>query len=313
MSRGPGHRERVLEWACLAGPDLHPEAAAHACALVRQLALQRSAALTFFGRGGAGAGAGAGAGGEGVVGAAGGGVGSAIASGEERARGIIAELLPADLQRNATEGGRPGAAAELSDWAGYLAAAAAVSAWRDLAAARDASAALDGGMGVAASARRRGGTGEGANLAAEAAEAALDAILALAAPREEDEGFYGGGVGGGGSSSVNGAPGYWLDSTTLMDAEEATVAAAVTPPAIRLIAIPLPPAGAAGGGGVIGGGTVSPHYIAGALRKAIEARVRAVSGKLGGGSGGGPIISCHVDVVRGVSGDGARPEGEARS
>ena len=41
------------------------------------------------------------------------------------ARGIVAELLPADLQQNAAEGGRPGAAAELSDWAAYLAAAAA--------------------------------------------------------------------------------------------------------------------------------------------------------------------------------------------
>jgi hypothetical protein len=47
LGRGPNHRERVLEWACLAGAELHPEAAAHACALVRQLALQRSVGLSL--------------------------------------------------------------------------------------------------------------------------------------------------------------------------------------------------------------------------------------------------------------------------
>jgi hypothetical protein len=145
-------------------------------------------------------------------------------------------------------------------WAGYLAAAAAVSAWRELAAARDAAAALDGGRGT--------GVGGGANLAADAAEAALDAILSLAAPREEDDGFYGGGSGG-----------HWLESPTLMDAAEAAAAASnEAPPAIRLIAIALPRGAAAGAGaGAVGagaagagagaGGTVSPHYVAGALRE----------------------------------------------
>ena len=49
LSRGPTHRERVLEWATLAGAELHPEAAVHACALIRQLCLQRSAAARLRG------------------------------------------------------------------------------------------------------------------------------------------------------------------------------------------------------------------------------------------------------------------------
>ena len=316
LSRGPGHRERVLEWACLAGSELHPEAAAHACALVRQLALQRSAALTFFG-GGGGADApgtvwesipgGSGGGGEGR------GVGSTVAPGEDRARGIVAELLPADLQRHAASGGRPGAAAELSDWAGYLAAAAAVSAWRHLATARDAAVALFGGSTTGGG----GGGDDGANLAAEAAEAALHAILTLAQPREEDDGFYSKGHGAAGASRGAGS-GYWMESSALVDeAEAAAASASNAPPAIRLIAIALPRgvgarvgAGAgtgsrarAGGGGA--DGAASLHHVSAALREAIEARIRTATADTGFS------IACHVDVVRGVEKDGARPEGAA--
>jgi hypothetical protein len=86
----------------------------------------------------------------------------------------------------------------------------------------------------------------------------------------------------------------------LKDADEAAAAGAgeAGPPALRLIAIPLPRAGDGSQPGA-----VSPQYAAGALREAIEERMRTATG--------GGAMACHVEVVRGVEKDGARLEGAA--
>jgi hypothetical protein len=73
-----------------------------------------------------------------------------------------------------------------------------VSAWRDTSAARDAAAAVNDGDDDA--------DDYTTNLAAEAAALALDAILSLATPREEDDGFYNG------DGFYDSGPGYWMDS-----------------------------------------------------------------------------------------------------
>ena len=295
LSRGPTHRERVLEWATLAGAELHPEAAVHACALIRQLCLQRSAAarlrgcdrphLTLDPRD--------------------------FVCGEERARRIVARLLPADLQANAAERGRPGAATELSDWAAYLAACAAVGAWRDLAAARDARAALDAEEGATADLNDlndlNDSGGEGARLAAEAATAAIGAIVDLASPRLADsDGFYAPDVMDSFDPGVDG-PGYWMDSPALVDAEEAAMETENRSPTVRLVAVALPDRSGGGGGGGDGGarGVVTdPHEVAAALAEALELRVGAIAD---------PVVReavrCHVEVTRGCVGDGARAEG----
>ena len=140
VSRGPAHRERVLEWSVL-DRATRPEAAAHACALVRQLALQRTAASTIVGS-------------SSVSDENEEDVGD-VASGESRARAILAELLPETLCRDAAEGGRPGAAAELGDWAAYFSATAATATWRDAAIARDAAAEADFESAAHAAAARR--------------------------------------------------------------------------------------------------------------------------------------------------------------
>ena len=114
LTRGPAHRERALEWACLAGAATHGEAAAHACALVRQLALQVTV-REYSDEPTAGPG---------------------FVAGERRARALVASILPPDLQANAAASGRAGAAAELGDWAAYLAARDRCEAWRRLAFAR---------------------------------------------------------------------------------------------------------------------------------------------------------------------------------
>jgi nuclear pore complex protein Nup107 len=114
-ARGPEHRENILEWALsLAKTRMHAEAATHACALVRQLCLSRtSRALDFENRRRDG---------DPVSGTTNQSENSEnFSSGESRARHLVAELLPPDLQRNASESDAPGAAAELGDWASYLA------------------------------------------------------------------------------------------------------------------------------------------------------------------------------------------------
>jgi nuclear pore complex protein Nup107 len=148
-TRGPRHREDVLEWACVAGADTHAEAATHACALVRQLCLSRTSAAVAAENERR-----VGNGGETVRGEAASAPDGANA-GEARARRVVAELLPADLQANAAEADAPGAAAELSDWAAYLSAASSLRAWRDAAEARDAAAAMAGAGGARRRRRRR--------------------------------------------------------------------------------------------------------------------------------------------------------------
>ena len=144
-TRGPRHREDVLEWACVAGADTHAEAATHACALVRQLCLSRTSAAVAAENERR-----AGNGGETVRGEAAYGSPDGANAGEARARRVVAELLPADLQANAAAADAPGAAAELSDWAAYLSAASSLRARRDAAEARDAAAAMAGAGGAAA-------------------------------------------------------------------------------------------------------------------------------------------------------------------
>ena len=165
VSRGPAHRRTRARWSVL-DRATRPEAAAHACALVRQLALQRTAASTIVGS-------------SSVSDENEEDVGD-VASGESRARAILAELLPETLCRDAAEGGRPGAAAELGDWAAYFSATAATATWRDAAKARDAAAEADFESAAHAAA---------AEAAAEAAREAVRAVVHLAAPRAEDAGF----------------------------------------------------------------------------------------------------------------------------
>ena len=285
LSRGPTHRERVLEWATLAGAELHPEAAVHACALIRQLCLQRSAAarlrgcdrphLTLDPRD--------------------------FVCGEERARRIVARLLPSDLQANAAERGRPGAATELSDWAAYPAACAAVGAWRDLAAARDARAALDaeeGGADLNDLNDRTGG--EGARLAADAATAAIGAIVDLASPRLADsDGFYAPDVMDSFDPGVDG-PGYWMDSPALVDAEEAAMETG--PPRCgwsrwRCPTEPLPAGGrTARVGAVERTRTRRPRRSRRRWSSALGPSRSVVAG----------AVRCHVEVTRGCVGEGAR-------
>ena len=152
LTRGPAHRERALEWACLAGAATHGEAAAHACALVRQLALQVTV-REYSDEPTAGPG---------------------FVAGERRARALVASILPPDLQANAAASGRAGAAAELGDWAAYLAARDRCEAWRRLAFARDAAREADPGSAAAEAASRA---------ARDAGIAARDAALELARPR----------------------------------------------------------------------------------------------------------------------------------
>ena len=223
--------------------------------------------------------------------------GDAVVRGETRARGVVAEILPADLLVNAAEGGAPGAANELADWAAYLAAANAVGTWRELSIARDdaAAAGLDDGAGIG------GGDDDAATslpaMTAEAGAKALDAILALTAPRRRDAAtaFIPRATGIGGADDDDD---LWLESPALFDANEAATAAenSTPPPAARVFAVPVPIAPPA-----------SPNErampvadFARLLQRAIEAR-RAELGVRARG------ITVHAEGVRGVVGEGARP------
>ena len=267
VSRGPAHRERVLEWSVL-DRATRPEAAAHACALVRQLALQRTAASTIVGSSSVSDEN------EEDVGDV-----ATTRSGESRARAILAELLPETLCRDAAEGGRPGAAAELGDWAAYFAATAATSTWRDAARARDAAAEADFESAAHFAA---------AEAAAEAAREAVRAVVHLAAPRAEDAGF----------PKTPGRPangyecGFWLDASALVDDAEMGANDADSPPrpAMRLVAHPSR---------VVGEDPRDTFArVAASLAAAVDARAAQT----------GVAMTCHVDIARGVVGDGAKPE-----
>ena len=298
-TRGPRHREDVLEWACVAGADTHAEAATHACALVRQLCLSRTSAAVAAENERR-----AGNGGETVRGEAAYGSPDGANAGEARARRVVAELLPADLQANAAAADAPGAAAELSDWAAYLSAASSLRAWRDAAEARDAAAAMAGAGG-------RGGAADAADAAAKSARAAaarcaraaVDAATALAAPRAPELGFYEAYEAGAGTAAEPDArsDGFWLDSEVLVDAPEAVARGLVsgdrldaTPPAARLLVAP-----------VFGGGSAAEPptlpAFAEALRLAVEARAAALPG-----------LAEHGVEVRAEAVAGARDEPEAR-
>ena len=107
----------------------------------------------------------------------------------ERARAPSPELLPADLQCQRRGCGRPGAAAELSDWAAYFAATAALRAWRD--AAEASARRRDGGRSERRTPLRTPAPREiGARAAARAARAPpWTRPPALAAPRALELGF----------------------------------------------------------------------------------------------------------------------------
>ena len=289
-TRGPRHREDVLEWACAAGADMHAEAAAQACALVRQLCLGRTPAAVAMENerrkttGGAEA--------------------PRAASGEARARRVVAELLPADLQANAAAADAPGAAAELSDWAAYLSAASSLRAWRDAAVARDAAAAMAG-------AGDGGGAAEAAALesaratAARCARAAVDTAVALAAPRAPELGFY---ETGDAAEAEAEADGFWLDSEVLVDAPEAVSRGLVSgdrldaaPPAARLLATPL--FGALGAHASASAGEAPTlSDFARALRLAVETRAAAL-----------PVLAEHGVEVRAEAVGSAQAEPEAPS
>ena len=196
-----------------------------------------------------------------------------------RARAILAELLPETLCRDAAEGGRPGAAAELGDWAAYFAATAATSTWRDAARARDAAAEADFESAAHFAA---------AEAAAEAAREAVRAVVHLAAPRAEDAGF----------PKTPGRPangyecGFWLDASALVDDAEMGANDADSPPrpAMRLVAHPSR---------VVGEDPRDTFArVAASLAAAVDARAAQT----------GVAMTCHVDIARGVVGDGAKPE-----
>jgi len=282
-TRGPRHREDVLEWACVAGADTHAEAATHACALVRQLCLSRTSAAVAAEN-------------ERRVYGDGGETVHAENAGEARARRVVAELLPADLQANAAAADAPGAAAELSDWAAYLSAASSLRAWRDAAEARDAAAAMAGaGTGDPADAA----AGSARAAAARCARAAVDAATALAAPRAPELGFYESGAGAAAEPDARSDGGFWLDSEVLVDAPEAVARGLVsgdrldaTPPAARLLVAP-----------VFGGGSAAEPpplpAFAEALRLAVETRAAAL-----------PVLAEHGVEVRAEAVAGARDEPE---
>lgn len=103
VHRGPDYRRLMLQWACVAN-ETYPEASQHACLLLRQLMCQRTAVNVFAVDG--------------------------FVDGEQRAREILLDELPEGAQQEAKSNGASGAAAELGDWARYLATTEAISAWK---------------------------------------------------------------------------------------------------------------------------------------------------------------------------------------
>ena len=284
LTRGPAHRERALEWACLAGAATHGEAAAHACALVRQLALQVTV-REYSDEPTAGPG---------------------FVAGERRARALVASILPPDLQANAAASGRAGAAAELGAWAAYLAARDRCEAWRRLAFARDAAREADPGSAAAEAASRA---------ARDAGITARDAALELARPRNS-------GANEADDEGTDARAGYWLDAPALADDAERALEADEEASraerggfgigvereksgdfrAVRLVVVP------------VGRGTRAdpktrleeedPAAFALRLVAAIEAR-RASDAT---GLFEGLDVACHAEAAPGVVGDGARAE-----
>jgi len=105
VHRGPDYRRLMLQWATVS-TETFPEAATHACLLLRQLMCQRTSINVFSS--------------------------DALVDGESRARAILLEELPEGAQEEAKAHGASGAAAELRDWARYLSATEAVAAWRQI-------------------------------------------------------------------------------------------------------------------------------------------------------------------------------------
>lgn len=103
VHRGPEYRQLMLQWACVA-TETYPEAARQACLLLRQLMCQRTSVNVFANDG--------------------------AVDGELRARAILLEELAEGVQEQATANGAAGSAAELGDWARYLAVTEAISNWR---------------------------------------------------------------------------------------------------------------------------------------------------------------------------------------
>jgi nuclear pore complex protein Nup107 len=105
VHRGPDYRRSVLQWACIAS-ETFPEAVKHACLLLRELMCQRTSVNVF--------------------------ASDTPVDGEIRAVCILAGELPEAAQEGAKANGAAGAAAELGDWARYLAATEAISVWREV-------------------------------------------------------------------------------------------------------------------------------------------------------------------------------------
>ena len=105
VHRGPEYRRLMLQWACVTS-ETYPEAVKHACLLLRQLMCQRTSIEVF--------------------------ANDAPVDGELRARVILLEELPEVAQEEARANGAAAAAAELADWARYLAATEAISQWKQV-------------------------------------------------------------------------------------------------------------------------------------------------------------------------------------
>jgi len=105
VHRGPDHRRLMLQWACVA-KETYPEAAKQACLLLRQLMCQRTSVNVFSVDG--------------------------PVDGESRSRSILIDELTGNVQELATVNGAAGAAAEIGDWARYLAATEAISHWKEI-------------------------------------------------------------------------------------------------------------------------------------------------------------------------------------
>jgi nuclear pore complex protein Nup107 len=105
VHRGPDYRRLMLQWSTVA-VETYPEAATHACLLVRQLMCQRTSINVFSG--------------------------DAQVDGELRAREILVDELPEGVPGQARANGASESAAELGDWARYLSATEAITAWKQI-------------------------------------------------------------------------------------------------------------------------------------------------------------------------------------
>lgn len=303
-TRGPDHRENVLRWACVPGTQaMHAETATHACALVRQLCLGRTSQAVGLEN----------AQRDGLVGVQGVRTLGANShkysdhnnSGESSATRIVAEVLPPDLQRNAAESEAPGAAAELGDWAAFLAACASARAWRDAACAREIAGAVlrNAGTSIVDDVSVLSTMESAKSVARDAARAAVSGAISLAEPREPERGFYEDED----VPSTSTTDGFWLDSEVLVDGPEAilrglvsasddSVAGAHTKPqhAVRMLVARV----GNDAGDVSSGVSTDVSTDADSLRLALETRAASMLSR-------NSAVSVTVDSVPGISGEGA--------